>query len=219
MPRITLYGPIGAPFVTKVRGALALKKLPFELVEPRGPEDYKRWSPETGLLPVIDVDERRVPDSGRILDFLDVRFPEPPLVAGDPKVADSQRRLERWVEEAFMFYWVHYLRALVERGEGVAEPEAGGRRRRGLLRRGKRPTASSALGIEFAQRLDDVVNFLGDRPFFYADRVSRADLAVYSFLRRLPEIVGQPLTADLAERPELAEHLLRVEQATGLGRG
>jgi glutathione S-transferase len=215
MARIILYGPVGAPFVTKVRGALALKKLPFELVEPSSPEDYRRWSPETGLLPVIDVDDRRVPDSGRILDFLDVRFPEPPLVAADGKVADSQRRLERWVEESFMFYWVHYLRALVDREEG---PATAARPLRGLLRRGPRPATGSNLGLEFAQRLDDLINFLGDRPFFYADRVSRADLAVYSFLHRLPEIVGPRVLRELEERPGLLSHLARVEQATGLER-
>jgi len=113
MPEITLYGPATIPFTRKVMAALALKGLRHRLVEPEGPEDYKRWSPETGLLPVLDVDGRRIQDSGRILDFLDAEFPEPPLLAAEAKVASSQRRLETWVEETLTFYWMNSLRVEV----------------------------------------------------------------------------------------------------------
>ena len=113
MAQITLYGPREVPFVLKVELALVLKKLDFALEVPRGPEDYKRWSPETGLLPVIDVDGTRVHDSSAILDFLDERFPEPPLLSSDPKLASSQRTLETWAEQTFTFYWMTHLRTLV----------------------------------------------------------------------------------------------------------
>ena len=112
MAKIKLYGPREAPFVVKVECALVLKKLEFTLEEPRVPEDYQRWSAETGLLPVIDVDGTRVHDSSAILDYLDQRFPEPPLLSSDPKLASSQRRLESWAEETLTFYWMNYLRAL-----------------------------------------------------------------------------------------------------------
>ena len=57
-PEIVVYGPAEAPFVEKVVRALALKKLTHRVVEPEGPEDYRRWNPETGLLPVMQLDDR-----------------------------------------------------------------------------------------------------------------------------------------------------------------
>lgn len=192
MANITLYGPSGAPFTKKVEGALVLKELGYRLVEPETPDDYRRWSPKTGLLPVIDVDGVRIQDSGRILDYLDRHFPEPPLVAADPKVATSQRRLENWVEETFLFYYANYLRALVEgTSEGV------GYRR--------------DLGAEFPKRLDDLVNFLGRRPFFYGSQPSRADLAVYSFVARIREAMGPEVGGELDARPALVAHLKRMD--------
>ena len=76
-PRITLYGPRVMPLTEKVGRALRVKRLAFELVEPAGPEDYRRLSPETGLLPLLELESERIPDSVAILDFLDERFPDP----------------------------------------------------------------------------------------------------------------------------------------------
>ncbi len=103
MPTITLYGPPNIPFTTKVRSALGLKKLEHTWVEPQTPEDYRRWSRKTGKLPVLQIDDDWIEDSGRILDALDERFPNPPLLSVDPKAARSQRRLEEWAEAAFPF--------------------------------------------------------------------------------------------------------------------
>jgi glutathione S-transferase len=191
MAAITLYGPPEAPFTMKVKGALAFKKLEYENVEPTSPDDYRAWSP-TGLLPALDHDGARIPDSGAILDYLDERFPEPPLLSEDPKTASQQLRLEVWVEASFMFYWRNYLKALVEGGD-------------------TKRARKSPLADEFSQRLDDLANFLGDRPFYYADRLSRADLAVYSFLRPLGLALGRDIESALATRDALAAHLHRVE--------
>jgi RNA polymerase-associated protein len=200
MSQIILYAPPGAPFTIKVKAALALKKLTYELCEPQSPDDYKRWSP-TGLLPAIDVDGTRVPDSARILDLLDEHFPEPPLVSEDPKVASSQRSLEAWVEATFTFYWRNYLSRLTQ---GDTAP-----------RKSSKAPDAAGLGREFPQRLDDLVNFLGGRPFYYSDTVNRADLAVYSMLRRMPEVSTPALAGEIDGRTPLSEHLARVEQELG----
>jgi glutathione S-transferase len=193
-PRITLYGPKSIPYVLKVQGALALKGLDHTLVEPQGEEDYRRWSPETGQLPVIDLgDGEHIPDSGRILDVLDERFPTPPLLAPDPKVARSQRRLEQWVEAAFMFYWLHYLRELVGADESQLADKGG-------------------LGDEFEERLDDLVNFLGGRPYFYADAPSRADFAVWGFLSGIRVAVSPAVDARVKARGPLQAHLERMQK-------
>lgn len=196
MPRIIVYGPADIPFVSKVRGGLTLKKLDYELVEPTSQDDYRRWNPETGLLPVMDLDGERVPDSSRILDVLDERFPEPPLVAADAMAAQAQRRLEQWVEAAFMFYWIHYLRRLVNAEEGGPPPRPG-------------------LAREFPQRLDDLVLFLGDRPYFHGAEPSRADLAVYGFLRGIGRAVGSEVENQVTARGPLEAHRQRMKGRLG----
>lgn len=223
MAEIVLYGPATAPFTVKVERALRLKKLPFRLVEPRAPEDYRRWNRETGLLPLIDVDGERVHDSTRILEWLDELFPEPPLVAADPKVAETQRRLEDWCDETFFFYWLRWSHR--RQIEAERPPRVGLRSRLGRMarRRGPAPDPAGAalspatleLVEQLGRRCDDLVNLLAGRPFFYADRPSLADLAVYAILcnmRRGDLPRGAQL---LRERPPLLAFLARVEEATG----
>lgn len=209
MSEVIVYGPPFAPFTEKVRRALMLKKLEHRIVEPESPEDYRRWNPETGLLPVADIDGVRVSDSGRILDFLDERYPEPPLVSADGKAAEQQRSLEAWAEETFFFYWERYLQHLVP-ADG---PGPGPLARFGILRRSA-TRGADRYAEEFAQRIDDLANFLGGRPFFYADRISRADLAVHSFVRNLREGVAQRDETKIDRHPSLIEWFERVEQET-----
>ena len=65
-----------------------------------------------------------------------------------------------------------------------------------------------------ARGLDDLVVLLGRRPFFYADRPSAADFAIYgqfatAFSGATPDFAGL-----VAERPALADFRKRVEEAT-----
>ena len=110
MTRITLYGQHETPFTRKVERTLRFKKLEYTLCEPESPEDFRRWSPETGLLPAAEVDGEHMHDSGHIISRLDELFPQPPLLADDPKIADAQRRLEDWCDETFFFYWLRWNR-------------------------------------------------------------------------------------------------------------
>jgi glutathione S-transferase len=225
-PKITLYGPAVAPFTEKVRRALVLKGLEFELREPSGPEDYRRWSPETGLLPVAAIGEERVHDSTAILWRLEALFPEPPLLSADPVVAEQQRQLEDWADESFMWYFRRWLAGQQPSARTEVEAAYEVRARRRLpsplrhafawLRAGgtwERPETALLRGL--SDRMGDLVNFLGARPFFYASRVSMADLAVYGmlFVMRLDAIPGSARV--LAERPTLLDFMRRVEEATG----
>jgi glutathione S-transferase len=179
-----LYGPARAPFTEKCRRALVLKGLDFELREPSEPEDYKRWSPETGLLPVLAIGEERISDSTRILLRLDEVAPDPPLLSPDPMVAAQQRNLENWADESFLWYFQKWLR-MSQDGEAApgAVRSSPGRRLLAWLRAGgtwERPHTAILRGID--DRLGDLVNLLGTRRFFYSERVSMADLAVYGML-------------------------------------
>jgi glutathione S-transferase len=210
---IVVYGPLRNPFVGKVVCALTLKKLEYDVVEPSDPSDYRRLNPETGLLPVADVDGKRVADSHRILDAIDARWPEPPLVSPDPKIAAAQRQLERWSSETFVFYWERFLRQRMEEG-AAGESEDRALARFGIFRRQPLVSTGSRYAAEYAQRVADLANFLGSRPFFYADRISRADLAAYSFLSTGRVGAIRDTVVALEQHPTLREWMDRVAEQT-----
>jgi glutathione S-transferase len=219
--RITLYGAAITPYTVKVMRALHWKRLPFALEEPQSAEDYRRWSPKTGLLPVIDLGGARVQDSSAILDLLDERFPEPPLLSPDPKLAREQRRLEQWVGETFFYHLLRWVRA---RTIDTAEPREGAglgpMMRLGLIApNGKlRPEifdgSRGAPGPDFDNALGELTKLLGSRTWFFADRMSRADLAVYAALQGLAVDRYPGGSALLRSHPALWRHSERVESAT-----
>ncbi len=225
MSEIILYGPAIAPYTEKVARGLGLKKLPFRHVEPQGPEDYRRYSPDTGLLPAITIDGGTpIPDSTEILHALDERFPDPPLLSRDPSVASRQRGLEDWADESFFWYWNQWRAMLEERGDldESGEPyrfswlaprtwfEALGRPA-GL---GVDRSRERFLLGEVEHRMDDLVGWLGPRPYFYADEPSMADLAVYAMLVRIREGAFGPPGRLLDRRPALVSFMRRIEKVT-----
>ena len=228
---VTLYGPAQAPFTEKVRRALIYKGVEFELCEPRTLEDYKRWSPKTGMLPVLDIRGEHVPDSADILLRLDALYPEPPLLSADPKVAQQQRELEDWADVSFLWYYMKYLHmtsrttpvpvALDGELVDAAEERAGGRppvwRWIGAWIRAGGTWERPVTGLlrELGDRVDDLVKLLGARPFFYADRLSMADLAVYSMLNAMRRDFVPGSALALAQRPTLLALMSRVEALTG----
>jgi glutathione S-transferase len=228
MALITLYGAARVPYTEKVRRALLYKGLPFDFEEPTCPEDYQRWNPKSGMLPVIHVGDEVIEDSTQILFALDARYPDPPLLAADPTVASQQRQLEDWADESFLWYWMKYRR-MIGGGELTlplkddrldtapeAEQKSGPfRRLRAWIAAGgtwERPL--TGLQRELGLRMDDLVNFLGARPFFYSDRLSVADLGVYAmlFTMRRDAIPGSARL--LAARPTLVAFMARVEAST-----
>lgn len=229
MSRIVLFGSPLSPFVEKVRRALTHKKVEYELVEIRSPGDLKRWNPQTRKMPVLELDGERIIDSTLICDRLDVLFPEPPLLSQEPATRALQRLLEDWCDESL--YW--YLMALrwsqknapatavqITSGlPGLLRPLA----RRMLTRQiggmaraqgmGRLP-AEVVVG-ELGERLDDLLALLGERPFFFADEVSRADLALYGMLQMGLSGPTPEVNQLVNERPGLAPYLERVREATG----
>jgi glutathione S-transferase len=216
------------PLTEKVGRALRVKQLAFDVVEPASAEDYERLSPETGLLPVLEVDGARVPDSAAILDFLDQRFPEPPLVSTDARIAREQRRLERWIDETLAFYILRWVRAML--GPDVPLPVASGGFPAGSLAKlglidadGKihsevferRSGDGGGPGPEFARRLADLEQMLGTRRYFYSDRISRADLSVCAALAVMYRDAYPGSRAMLAARRALFAHVERVLLDTG----
>jgi glutathione S-transferase len=230
MASLRLFGSRRSPFVEKVARALALKQVGFELVDPRSPMEFRQWNPQTGKMPVLDLDGQRIYDSTLILRELDRRFPDPPLVSSDPKLAAAQRQLEDWADEALYWYfmavrWADANAAATARQITAAlsplfRPIARlilPRQIRGMVRAqglGRLPVAMLMQEIE--GRLDDLVTIIGDDPFIFGKAPNVADLAIYGQLQMAESGPTPELAALISARPSLVELQRRVEERASL---
>jgi len=93
---ITLYNAARCPYVARVRIVLAEKRIEMETVE-IDLSDRPAWFYEknpTGRVPVIEEDGGSpLPESAVIMEFLEERYPEPPLLPADPADRASARLL------------------------------------------------------------------------------------------------------------------------------
>ena len=90
-----LYDAARCPFCARVRIALAEKGLDHERVEVdlRNRPDWIYDLNPTGKVPVVD-DGFVLPESAVIMEYLDDRYPEQPLLPDDPK---SRAVARKWV--------------------------------------------------------------------------------------------------------------------------
>jgi glutathione S-transferase len=93
---LTLDDALRCPYCARVRIVLAEKDLPHETV----PVDLERrpaWliakNPPHGRVPVLDDDGWVLPESAVICEYLDERYPEPPLLPVDPGERAAARLL------------------------------------------------------------------------------------------------------------------------------
>ena len=84
---ITLYDAARCPYCARARIVLAEKGIEFETVE-IDLSDRPAWLYEknpAGRVPVVEEDGgRSLPESAVIMEFLEERYPEPPLLPPDP---------------------------------------------------------------------------------------------------------------------------------------
>ncbi len=95
---LKIYGALLSPFVRKVRCVLAEKQVPYELIATNPfdkSSEFLRRSP-LGRIPALDDEEgRSLADSTVIVEYLEERFPSPPLFPRDP----YDRARVRWFDE------------------------------------------------------------------------------------------------------------------------
>ncbi|MEP0730939.1 MAG: glutathione S-transferase family protein [Parasphingorhabdus sp.] len=179
--------------MTKVKAAIAYKKLPFEHQEYVGISELRKLNPQTGKVPIVLFDNEVIFDSSLILRKLDIEKPSPPLISEDTALAAKQYLLEDWSDESL--YW--YVQAL--RWNTRNEPRTVEENRRfvpaplrffakPILRQlvGKQPIGQGLgrlpyeiLVEELELRLDNLAELLRQHPFFYSDQPSVADFAIY----------------------------------------
>lgn len=100
---IRLYHVPLSPFCRKVRLSLAEKKLEVELVEEKYWEkdpDFIRRNP-AGKVPVLKIDGVTLSESSAICEYIEERYPDPPLLPKDPAARHEVRRLVSWFDDKF----------------------------------------------------------------------------------------------------------------------
>jgi glutathione S-transferase len=219
-----------SPFCDKVRRVLHLKRRRYETREVPPTETLvrlRRLNP-VGKVPVLEHGEKVIADSSDIARYLDEVFPDPPLYPEDPRERALGHVLEDWADESLYFYELWFRFGLEEnagewsRRSTESEPP--------LLRRATRralPTLmrnvlkSQGLGRkppqkvleEFDRHLASVDAWLGDdRDWLVGDRLTIADIAVYSQLVCAAE-TGEA-AAVMAEHPRLLGWMERVNLGT-----
>jgi len=97
-----LYSDDQSPYCAPVRAAIYAKRLPIAIEPPPGglqSEAYRAAS-LTGTIPCLVLDDGTpLPESAVILDYLEDRFPDPPLQPAEPD-ARARVRLIRAVAQA-----------------------------------------------------------------------------------------------------------------------
>lgn len=222
-----LFGSRLSPFVEKVARALELKRQSFELVEPTNPFQFGQWNPQTRKMPVLDIDGERIGDSTFILRRLDEVIPKPPLVSPIAVVAAAQRQLEDWSDESLYWYAMAIRWSPDNAAAAAAQVTAGlpaaFRLVGSILIPRQLHAATIAQGLgrlpadvllrEFAGHLDDLVELLADKPFFYARLPSVADLAIYGQLKMLRSGPTPEAAEVIENRQPLIEFMQRLEAA------
>jgi glutathione S-transferase len=185
---ITLYDADRCPFCARVRIVLAEKSVPYETVV-IDLADRPAWLYEknpAGRVPVLEEDGFCLPESAVIMELLEERYPDPPLLSLEP----AERALARLAIWRFEndFSDDYYA---ARRGEDGAHER-------------------------FALRLAALESRLSDRPFLAGGSYGLADIAWFPWLPRAEAYLGldigpYPATVDwlgrLAERPAIAAEL------------
>jgi glutathione S-transferase len=106
-PVLTLYDAARCPYCARVRIALMEKGIPYETVEidlQNRPASLYEKNP-VGRVPVLEEDDFVLPESRVIMEYLEERHPEPPLL---PSELADRANVRLWFERFDAFSQPYY---------------------------------------------------------------------------------------------------------------
>jgi len=193
---LIVYGSSLSPFVRKVRAVLAEKGLEYEhqQINPFAPPDWFLEISPLKRIPVVrDTDEpepNTLPDSSVICDYLESKFPAPPLY---PKAPFARARA-LWFEE---YADTHVMQSI---GPGLFFERV-------VKKFMGRECDESIVAVTLGEKLPPIFDYMeraiGGREFLVGDSFSIADIAVACMLVNF-EHAREKL--DGARWPELARY-------------
>lgn len=175
-----LYGALASPYVARVAMFADLKSITLPL-EPApggmGSDEYKRFNP-TGKIPSLEVDGQCIAESTVICEYLEARFPEPPLIPRDPLDQARSRLIARMTD---LYIAPHNtplsrMRKPEDRDQAIIDRQA----------------------AEFAKGFAYLAHFMGRGPFAVAGEPTLGDCALAPFIGMLKRTV-------FANFPEVAD--------------
>jgi glutathione S-transferase len=207
---LLLYEHPVSSYVQKVKIALREKGLPFKAEQPEGFGTERKDGPFADANPRIEVPvlvdgPTRIFDSTVIMEYVEERWPDPPLLPRDPAARAFARMTEDVCDTQYeAVNW------------GFGEVLWFGRATGGLAEHLKAQAArqTTVLGEWLAARLGDADWFGGDR-FGWADAAA-APMVNRSVHYGLGPPAGSPLArwhARLRERPSVAETFAEFDAA------
>jgi glutathione S-transferase len=189
---LRLYDDVFSPYARKVRIALYEKNLPFERVRALHGDcnrtDFLDVNPRAEVPALVDGNFSLY-DSTVICEYLEDRYPEPPIYPRDPQLRAECRLIEDLADTQVDA--ATYAVAIVEHG-----------------RREPNPAMHAAAERDLRRLYDELEHRLGGRPFF-CGAFSLADIAVAPHLMAAA-FLGFPL--DLTTHPGLVRWMDNVQQ-------
>lgn len=208
---LKIYFASGSPFAWRVMLAMVHKGLEFEAQEihfskgdNKTPE-YLAMNPH-GQVPVLQNDGFTLYESGAILAYLELKFPEKPLFGTDPESSAIIHQRMREVEHHFVPIMRAGVRPLFT-GEYAENKE----------------TVMAELG-KLPGKFEELQQWLGDKAYFSGDAPGALDFTLYPPLALIQRVLSGPAAADVdtsgilpyaTVAPKLTKWMTRIEEMPG----
>jgi glutathione S-transferase len=208
---VKIYQVPISPFAARVRIQIYAKGIEsqFEFAEPPGgvrSEEYRKINP-LGRVPALEVEGAVIPESSVICEYIEERFPEPPLLPADRAARARVRFLMRFVDL--------YIFAVMETTRGEESPTLAAQD----LRRRFAPAPLRRAFEHVVERFDQLEGFLGSGPYALGSDLTLADCALaplFFMATRLMPMAG--LGSPLEGRPRLAAWWTHVQTHPAVAR-
>ena len=179
----TLYEHPLSPYAQKVKIALYEKGVKFDLQMPNllgGDEEFARVSPRREVPALVD-DGNTIFDSTIILEYIEDRWPTPPLLPAEPAARARVRMIEEVCDTYYeAINWAAFEIQIFKRASGALADE--------LLKRGATQRAGVNAWLE---------RQLGDQPWFNGKQFGWGDLSAVPVVAA-SAVVGDPVKGRLA---------------------